>query len=158
MTTYRLNRNLESSLIDYLRAQLTTDGWQNISVEKSMPAKEFKPAVILIQVSDIDAQKREIGSGKFIQFPRVTIRIFAENDGQREDLSNWLLDKLEADIPYYHYVITAGTVSSKIVSGNIVVLRIIRDEKELANTNPDVLEKEDRYRHNLTFNCYVGEY
>ena len=154
---YRLNRNLEASLIDFLREELLSDGWSGISVEKSVKQANIKPPLILVQSTDTDTQKREIGSGVYIKYPTVTIRIFAKNDGQRLDLADWLLEKLEETINYYTYVVTNGVISSKDLAGQIVVRRIVRNEKELSNTDPSVLEEEDRYRHNLTFSCFIGE-
>jgi hypothetical protein len=71
------------------------------------------------------------------------------------DLSDWLLDLLEDDVNYYVYTIVNGTVSSKVLSGRIVITRIIEDRKELVNT--EILEKEDRYRHLLSVECIVAE-
>lgn len=154
---YRLNRNLEASIIDYLRVELIEDGWEGIGVEKSVKQSKIKPPLILVQSVDTDTQKREIGSGKYIKYPTVTIRIFATSDGQRLDLADWLLEELEDDIEYYKYTVVNGQVSSKVLDGQLTIRKIIRNEKELANTDPSVLEEEDRYRHNLTFSIFVGK-
>jgi hypothetical protein len=93
---YRRSRNLEASLIDYVSAALTTDGWTGIRCEKSLAeVYDGKPPAILIYVQDTDTQKREVGGNIYLKFPTVYIRIFAKNDGQRLDLADWLLEKLE---------------------------------------------------------------
>jgi len=155
--SYRIRRNLEASLIDYLRAKLTSDGWTGIQVEKNLKQDKIQIPSIIINAQDIANQKIEIGSGRFLKFPTVIIRIFAENDGQRLDLADWIIEKLQDNISYYVYTITNGVVSAKVISGNIVILAIKRDEKELANTEPSILEKEDRFRHIISFSCHVGE-
>lgn len=154
---YRLSRNIESSLIDYFTEELKKDGWEGISCEKFLVNKNSKPPVITIFSFRTDIRKLEIGSGRFIKFPQIVIRIFAKSEGQREDLADWILEKLEDNIPYYIYEIKDGKVSKKIAKGYINILNIIRNEKELANTDPSVLEEEDRYRHNITVSCIVGE-
>jgi hypothetical protein len=154
---YRRSRNIEASLIDYFRTALFDDKWEGITVEKSIKQDELNPPTILINVVDTDVKKLEIGSASTLKFPTVYIRIFADNDGQRLDLADWALDKLEGDIPYYQYSIFDGKVASKDEAGNLVVLQITRDEKELFNTDPTFLSKEDRYRHLIAFTCYVGE-
>ena len=156
MSTYRESRNLEASLIDFLKIELNEDGWTGINVEKSLKQSQIKIPVILIYVQDVDPQQKEIGSGDYLRFPTVIIRIFADNDGQRLDLADWILEKLEDNIEYYEYVVTNGAVSSKNLAGNIVIRKIIRNEKELSNTNPEVLEKEDRYRHRIEVSIFVG--
>lgn len=156
MANYKLSRNLESSLIDFFRQELTSNGWVGIIVEKSLKQSEIKPPCILIYCSDTDTQSKEIGSGKYLKFPTIVIRVFATSDGIRLDLADWLLEKLEGSINYYEYVINDGQVISKILAGEILVRKIIRNEKELLNTNPELLEYSDRYRHNLTISCFIG--
>ena len=154
---YRNSRNLEASLIDFFTSELVTDGWSGVQCEKSLKQAEVALPTILIYVQDTDVQKKEIGSGTFLKFPTVVIRIYAKSDGQRLDLADWVLEQLEGTISYYTYTITSGVVSSKVLAGGISLIKIDRNEKELANTDPESISAEDRYRHNLTFSCYVGE-
>jgi len=156
---YRISRNLEASLIDFFTAKLTADGWNGIRCEKSL-AQVYDGTLpaILIYVQDTDTEKREIGGNIYLKYPTVYVRIFATSDGQRLDLADWVLEKLEVvSLPYYTYTIVNGVVSTKILAGNIVIRSIKRNEKELGNTNADVLEKEDRYRHLISLSCFVGE-
>ena len=156
---YRNSRNLEASLIDFFTAELIAgpNPWVGVQCEKSLKQAEIVLPTILIYVQDTDAQKKEIGSGTFLKFPTVVIRIYAKSDGQRLDLADWVLEQLEGTISYYTYTITSGVVSSKVLAGGISIVKIIRNDKELGNTDPALLASEDRYRHNLTFSCYVGE-
>ena len=154
--SYRISRNLESSLIDRITSDLITDGWTGIRVEKAF-AEAYKGALpcIVINVLEIRPQKLEVGSKTNLKYFVVYIRIFALNDGQRLDLSDWLFEKLEDDTDYYKYTITNGIVSGKILSGKIVITRWLENKKELTNT--ENLEKEDRYRSLLSFECIVAE-
>lgn len=152
---YRLSRNLEASLIDYFRAELITDSWSGVQCEKSLKQSEIKPPSIIIYCSDTDTEKKEIGSGIYIKYPTIVIRIFGTDEGIREDVMDWILEKLEENIYYYEYSNGGKTKSS--VKGGIIIRKIIRMEKELANTDPENIEYRDRYRGNITVSCYIGE-
>lgn len=157
MATYRLSRNVESSLIEYFREELFKDEWEGIDVQKSLRQEKTKPPLILVNVLEIDTMRKEIGSGTYLKFPIVNIRIYAENDGQRLDLADWLLEKLEGSIVYYEYDTYGKEISKKVDGGRIVVHKIIKHGKELANTNPEMLEKEDRYRNLTQIQIWVAE-
>jgi len=152
---YRISRNIEASLIDRITANLVTDGWTNIYVEKT--ASEIYgghfPA-ILVNAQEIRPEHLEVGSKTYLKYFTIYIRIFANNDGQRLDLSDWLLDKLEDDTSYYVYTIVNGVVSVKTLTGRIVITRILDNRKELINT--EMLESEDRYRHLISFEAIVA--
>lgn len=153
---YRISRNLEASLIDFINDNLSDDGWQNIRVEKAF-AEVYKGTLpcILINVLEIRPEKLEIGSKTNIKYFTVNIRIFATSDGQREDLSDWLFDLLEDDVDYYKYTVTSRQVSEKTFGGRIEILRFFENRKELTNT--EALEAVDRYRHLLSFECKIAE-
>ena len=152
---YRISRNCEASLIDRITADLVTDGWTGIRVEKSF-TQVYEGALpcICINALEIRQNKLEIGSKTDLKYFTINIRIFAQNDGQRLDLSDWLSEKLEDDTNYYAYTITSGIVASKVLTGRIVITRWFDNRKELINT--EVLEKEDRYRHLLSFEAIVA--
>ena len=153
---YRVSRNIEASLIDRITANLATDGWIGIRVEKSF-AEVYKGTLpcICINTLEIRPQKLEIGSKTNLKYFTVNIRIFATSDGNRLDLSDFILDLLEDDINYYSYTITNGEVAQKDLTGRIVLTRWFDNRKELVNT--EILEKEDRYRHLLSFEVIVAE-
>ena len=153
---YRISRNIEASIIDRITSDLSTDGWVGIRVIKSF-AEAYKGTLpcICVNVSEVRPQKLEIGSKTNLKYFTVNIKIFATSDGNRLDLSDWLSDKLEDDTVYYTYTITNGEVSSKVVTGNIVITRWFDNRKELQNS--ENLEKEDKYRHLLSFECLVAD-
>jgi len=154
--SYRISRNIEASLIDRITTDLAADGWSGLRIEKSF-AEVYKGTLpcICINALEIRPEKLEIGNKRNLKYFTVNIRIFATSDGQRLDLSDWLLDKLEDDTDYYSYTITGGVVSAKVLTGRIVITRFFDDRKELINT--EILEKEDRYRHLLSFEVIVAQ-
>ncbi len=152
---YRLSRNCEASLIDKITADLATDGWSGIYIEKVF-AEVYNghyPA-ILVGVSDRPDIRKEVGSDSLSDYVNIEIRIFASDDGQRLDLADWILPKMMSGIPYYTYTITNGAVSSKVLAGRISVLELTINRKELRAT--ENLVAEDRYRHLLSFRCRVS--
>ena len=153
--SYRISRNIEASIIDRITADLVTASWTGIRVEKSF-SEVYKGTLpcICINALEIRPKKLEIGSKTNLKYFTVNIRVFAVNDGQRLDLSDWLLDLLEDDTNYYVYTITNGVVSAKVLTGRIVITKWFDNKKELTNT--EVLEKEDRYRHLLSMECIVA--
>jgi len=153
---YRISRNIEASLIDFVTTELTNAGWTGIRTEKAF-AEVYRgelPA-ICINVVSVDPTKLEIGSKTNLKYFQISIRIFATSDGQRLDLADFITDLLEDDVNYYAYTIINGVVSAKVLTGRIVTLDFITNEKELTNT--EGLEREDRYRHLVSFNCYVAQ-
>jgi hypothetical protein len=153
--SYRINRNIEASIIDQIIELLEDDGWTGIRVEKSF-SEVYKGALPCICVNSIEIRpvKKEIGSKLHIKYFTINIRIFGTSDGNRLDLSDWLFDKLENDLNYYTYNITNGEVSEKNISGRIIITKWFENKKELTNT--ENLSKEDRYRHLLSFECYIA--
>jgi hypothetical protein len=152
---YRLSRNVEASVIDKITADLVTDGWTGIYCEKvfSEIYEGHFPA-ILVNVTDRPEKRLEVGSDGLSDFVNIEIRIFAENDGQKLDLADWILPKIMTGINYYTYNITGGIVSEKILAGRISVLEITANRKELANL--EGLAKEDKYRHLISVRARVA--
>lgn len=152
---YRLSRNCEASMVDKITADLVADGWTGIRVEKVF-AEAYKGelACIVINVSDRPDRRRELGTNALSKFVNIEIRIFAKTDGQRLDLSDWILSKVMPGIDYYTYIIENGQVSEKILAGRINFLEILANRKELSNV--EGLRKEDKYRHLFRFRCRVA--
>ena len=152
---YRNYRNLEANLIDKITADLLSDGWTGIRVEKAF-SEVYKGTTpcICVSMEESDAISREIGSKSYLENILVSIRIFATSDGQRLDLASWMLSKIIPGTDYYTYTITSGVVSSKTLAGRVVILENTVNRKELKNV--DNLDVIDRYRHVLSFRCRVA--
>ena len=91
MGTYRTYRNLESSIIDKITSDLKADGWV-VRVEKAFAeVYEGKLPCICVSMEESDTLSREIGSKSYLENILVSIRIFAENDGNRLDLASLML-------------------------------------------------------------------
>lgn len=156
MATYRESRNIEASVIDWLDEILKEHNWTDIRIEKVF-ANVYKSELpaILVNIVSVDSQRKEIGNKSWLNYYTFYFRIFANNDGQREDLMNFLVWKLEEDVDYYQYTINNGQVSNKELKGRICMLNITRNEREYLAT--EAIEKEDRYRQLISVKCYVAK-
>ena len=155
MASYRISRNTEACVVDYIKAQLLADGWTGIRIEKSF-AEVYKGELpcICINSPDRPIKRREIGSNEIFKDITIEIRIFATSDGQRLDLADWVIEKVIPGIIYYQYVITNGVVTTKTAKGRININEVTDNRKELKNT--ENLDKEDRYRHLISLNCRIA--
>ncbi len=152
---YRLSRNCEASLIDYITAQLITDGWNGIRTEKSF-SEIYKGSLpcICINLLDRPDRRRELGSDTLTKSVNIEIRIFATSDGQRLDLADWMIENLMSGINFYEYTIVNGVVDTKTLKGRLNFLEITTNRKDLRVT--DNVAKEDRYRQLISFRCRVA--
>jgi len=153
---YREGRNIEASVIDWLTAALTSAGWTGIRVEKVF-AEIYKGSLpaICIEQNPEETTKLEIGSKSWLKTFSINFRVFATSDGQRLDLKDFLVDLLENDINYYVYTVVNGIISSKVLSGRLIIREITRNEKELINT--ENLSQEDKYRHVISVRAYIAD-
>ncbi len=156
MGQYRISRNIEASLLDFISAALITGGWSGITVLKGFPQDyKGKSPFIGVEALEIHPVKLEIGSSTNIKYFTIKIRIIAKSDGQRLDLVDYFTDLLEDDVDYYEYTIVNGVVSTKTLAGRIVITKWNENRKELQNTQD--LETEDRYRQVFVFETIVAE-
>jgi hypothetical protein len=160
VATYRQQRNIEQSMIDKIKDKLEDSGWKGISVVKTFPRKSPQCYIhsdlpfILVNVISQESPRLEVGSKKYINTYTVYIRLFGANDGQREDLTDWLVEFLECDIEYFEYTYEKGVFISKDPQGRISINRISRNEREYVNT--ENVEEEDRYRQLIAIQCYLA--
>ena len=154
--TYRESRNLEKSLLDFITNELlvATPPWKDFVVEKAFSKiTDSSVPAILVQMIPTEHIPKECGSTATRKFYTVFIRIFAEDDGQRLDMKDWLCDILEPGIDYYTYTITDNQ-TLKECSGKISI-KITTDRKELENV--EGLAAKDRYRHLIGLRVSINE-
>lgn len=155
MGEYRISRSIEASLIDWLKIKLEEGLWTGFRVEKAF-SRVYNGTlpVICVNLGPTSITRREIGGKYYLKVSEVSIRIFADDEGQRLDVKDFLIECLEEDIDYYTYSIESGEAQQKILSGKISIRNIIRDDKELINI--ENLNKADKYRHIIIFACHVA--
>ena len=155
MGIYRISRNLEASIIEYLKDQLT-ESWSNVSVEKSFSrVYTLDLPIICVRCGTTDHDRVEIGGKSTVRTPSILIDIFTTSDGQRLDLKDFLIEKLKGGIPYYDYTIMNGEIDSKTENGRIRILDI--DDVPIDfDVDKEKLEVHDRFRHLLTLIISLG--
>lgn len=152
---YRISRNIEASIIDYLTDELT-GSWTGIQIEKSFARiYDISLPSVCIRVGATSHDKAEIGTDATIRTPQVLIDLFAQSDGQRLDLKDFIISTIKSGIPYYEYEIENGTVKTKTANGRIRILSI--DEVNINfDSAKNELDVHDRFRHNISLEVSLG--
>lgn len=154
--TYRQSRCIEASLIDFIQSKLT-DSWSGINVTKTFSrVYEIGIPAICVRCGVTEHEKVEIGSDSTKRNPQVLIDIFANSDGLRLDLKDFLISELKGGCPYYLYEIENGAVKTKTLNGRIRVLRIDDDPINF-DTEKNTLDNIDKYRHLITLSISLGK-
>ena len=154
MPKYRQSRNIEASLIDYIKTKLDEDGWQDINVTLSFSkVYDLKLPVICVKVSTTTYSSIELGSNSLLRKPLILINIFGSSESNKLDLKDWLISILKNGFDYYEYTIEkdqdGARVISKIKSGYLSVNSILETDINLGEDKTN-LDEHDRYRMQLS--------
>jgi len=152
---YRISRNIEASIIDFLREKFSVD-WSSIKCEKTF-AKIYSLELpsVCVRVGTSDHSKVQIGSNATVRDIQVLIDIFATSDGIRLDLKDYIIEKIKNGMIYYETEINEGQINNQFVNGRIRVTNIEETPINFGE-NKDLLDIHDRYRHLLTFTVSLG--
>jgi len=159
---YRVSRNIEASLIAYIKLRFTEERWNNIEVVKSFAEvedlfnKNSSTAVIAVRASDTNRKTIEIGSNSVTRAELVLIDVFATSDGQRLDLVDFLGDELKYGCPYFEYQTEKSEITSRIQNGRIRINNI-EDKPVNFGTDKSALDVQDRYRHLISITVSLGK-
>ena len=158
---YRISRNLETTLLEYIDAQLTAGGWTGVGVEKTF-ARIYDIALpsICLRVQDTDHDPVEIGSDSTVRTVMVLIDLFGTSDGNRLDLKDFLISVLKGGCPYYEFVTTTSgrnsSVDTRTLNGRIRVLNIDDTPVNFEIEKSD-LDNHDRFRHRIVLTISLGQ-
>lgn len=149
MGAYRVSRNLEKSIKDYIATNVATD-WTGITVQMGWAGIEkTELPIITVRINATAHNWIEVGSSSTYREAQILVDIFAKNDGQRLDLKDYLIEKLKGGLTYNEYTISGGVVTTTTANGRIRILEI-RDFAISFDTNKDTLDEKDKYRHLIT--------
>ena len=157
MGAYQASRNIEASIIDYVKEQLVVGSWTNVQVEKAYAKiNQNNLPGIWIHLTNTSYRKVQIGDNSVYRVPLVLIEIYGTSDGMREDLKDFLVLKFLDGCPYYNYTIQNGAVQSKVQDGRIKVNNI---DDSIVNLGIDKNELDiiDRYRHLISLQVELGK-
>jgi hypothetical protein len=155
MGQYRISRNIEASIIDFLTTELQSQ-WTNIAVEKTFArVYEINLPVICVRCGVTDHVRAEIGGDATIRTAQVLIDLFASSDGQRLDIKDYIIEKIKGGLIYYDYIITNGVIDTKTTNGRLRIMDI--DDTPIDfDVDKNKLEVHDRYRHLITLFVSLG--
>jgi len=151
MSYFRQTRNVELSTIDYIEACINSS-WSGVTTVKSFAqvyADTIKLPVVCIRLSETINNRREIGATTLDNHYSLSIDIFANSDGQRLDLADFVESTLKDGWTYSLYSQNPSNreVLNKVSSGRITVESFVTNARiELMPTT----EVKDRFRHNIT--------
>lgn len=156
-TTYRISRNLEASIIEYIERKLADNDWTGINVEKTFTrVYDQDPPTICVRVGATEHNSVEIGSDSTWRNPLILIDIFGSDDGNRLDLKDFLVEYLKGGCTYYEYTISNGATVNKNPSGKIQVTKI-SDTPINLDIEKDKLTIHDRFRHLISLSVRLGK-
>jgi len=159
MATYRISRNFEASLIDFLTDSLESF-WTGINITKSFAkVYELSLPTICIQAQDTIYTKVQIGDNSFTRNAMITIDLFCTDDGMRLDLKDSIIEILKDGCVYNEYTISKSgrtSVASPSPNGRIRILKIEDTPINFA-VEKDKLDVRDRFRHRLTLTVSTGK-
>jgi hypothetical protein len=155
--TYRESRNIEASTIEFIEHILEENDYTDVRIEKTFSRVYDLPdlPVICVRVGDTEHTKVEVGSNTTIRKPLILLDIFTDNDGQRLDLKDLLLDKIKYGWDYVEFIIENGSITSRIRNGKIQVLEVSDIPVDLG-IEKSQLDKHDRYRHFIQISAQLS--
>lgn len=135
-------RNVELSTIYYLTNQIASN-WSGVTVVKSFQqANSASLPVLSVYMSDMNHRYREIGSTALNNSYVIQIDVFADHDGMRLDLTDFVINKLKLGWTYYEWSRGSGEAMTRTETGMVKVATY------LGNTRVDVGETVDKYDKN----------
>jgi hypothetical protein len=162
MAIYRTTRNIEASIIDFIKDTITESAynWTNVNIEKSF-SKIYTLSLpsICVKAERTDRDPAEIGNNKKIRSVQIIIDIFATDDGMRLDLKDCLAEILQDGCVFYEYtthkVGRETVVNTKTANGRIRITNIDDNSVDF-DVDRDKLDIHDRFRHRLTLTIELG--
>jgi len=153
--SYRASRNIEASILDFLTTNLNAD-WTGISVEKTFAnVSGDNLPVVLVRTSDVEHERHELGSSLTKRHPLILIDIYAKTDGQKLDLTDYLVSKLKSGLSYYTYTIVSGVVDTKVLAGRITVTLPISVTQVDLDVPKSDLSTVDSHHSLLSLSCSI---
>ncbi len=148
--SWRIYRNLENSLYEYLREQIDNN-WSNVTVRIArFPSTDISLPQVCLYWDSSTLSLLEIGSNILDERNLMIIEVYATSDGQLRDLVSFLIDVLKDGFNYYTYQPAQNEQGyTKSLSGYVTV-RFIENRIIPAPDNADLYEK---FRHRLAISC-----
>jgi len=144
------SRNMELSLIYYLETEIEKN-WTGVSITKNFTKSyEVDPPVVCINLLSDDVGRKEVGSDSLKHEYHLVINVFATSDGQRIDLSDFIVNTLKTGCVYYIHSHKSGSSGelNRVADGRMRIVDFINNSKIEIGSEKD-LDIHDKYRHNI---------
>ena len=155
MSSYRTTRNVELSTIKYIDDTVSAN-WSGITIVKTFTQLEkSNPPVICVMLDDTNYVREELGNTAFMNTYIFNIDVYAKSDGQRIDLTDYLVGILVPGWVYYTADLTSGGARTLQYTqvGRCRLDKIISNNKVNIGSFGDAREK---YRQNIAIAVTVG--
>ena len=152
---YRQSRNVELSTLKFIKDNTDLD-WTGVTIVKSWTQLDkAENPIICALLNDTDYTRNELGDTAFRSNYIFTIDIFATSDGQRIDLSDYLLDILNPGWAYYEISQVSGANRTLVYTeaGHCRIDSIFDNTKVDLGAMGSV---KDKYRQNIILSVTVG--
>lgn len=151
MSYFTQARNVELSLLDYLKSNLDSD-WPGTTIEKTFKrvyAKDVNLPIVCVRLSDTNSTRKEVGATTLEDRYLLIIDIFATSDGQRLDMSYYIKDKLKEGWTHNDYSHSSGNneVLTATSNGRDFITDWIGDVKIDFGENVDT---KDKFRQTIS--------
>ena len=149
MSAFSVTRNVELSTLYYLETQIAAN-WTGITIVKSFTsAYDNTLPVVCIRLLNTSSSRLELGSTTLDNLYTISIDIFGTSDGQRIDLSDFILNQIKEPWVYYtHSKVSGATTLTRTAAGKIRVNTFLDNSRVDFG---DEAENPDRFRHSITF-------
>jgi hypothetical protein len=134
-------RCVELSVIDYIKESINSS-WSNVTTIKSFTqAYKTTLPVVCVRLREFPPTRLEVGSNTLLYDYNIVIDIFANSEGQKNDLAYFIMDKLKDGCVYYDFSQTSGAPETltKVANGRLHV------KDYLSNTALDFGEDADKW-------------
>jgi len=144
--SYRERRNVEMSTIEHFTDNIDSN-WNNITVVKAFQDAYKAPLpVICISLESPDNRNLQIGDNTLLTDYTIVFDIFCKSNGQRLDLSQYLIDTIKDGWVYNTYT-QSGGVLTPTPAGRINKRAFIEDNR--VDFGEDV-DEYDKYRWRIS--------
>ena len=157
--TWRLYRNLENSFKDFLDTSIASDGLVDEN-GSAIPVRigrkndsDWTIPFFSVYMESETLDNFEIGSNLKDDRQLIVLDVYASNEGERLDLTKWLVDTINDGFRYYSYTYNSVTPESPTkVAGGWANIKFLTNTRINLGQN---VAKADAHRHQVTVSVWI---
>jgi len=160
MLPWQISRNIENSLYEFLLDKVTEDSVTDINgndISIRVGRKEDKDwtlPCITVYLDSKSLERAEIGSNNRLKTYLIIMDIYATNEGERQDLADWLEETVNNGFRYYSMVASSLTPNTPIkTAGGLVEVNFLTNARVALGQN---IDQEDAHRHRISINTWIS--